>query len=463
VEVQNYAFTTKSLYVGHMDYQYLRWQVIDSPGVLDRPLEERNTIEMQAITALAHLNCCIIFILDLDPLCKYSIFQQITLFRSLKALWVTKPVLFVCNKTDLRPTTELTPEETEAIQSLQSESNLIQIMEMSNLTETNTMDVRNKACDILLAHRLHIKAQTNKLKKVAHRIFVAKPQKRDSKARPAFIPASVQAKREANAMETDDQSITTTKDLEEVAGGHGLYNIDLRKYWDLKNDDWQYDAVPEIYNGKNVSDFVDSDIWEKLKALEEEEKEIEVTMEELAANQPEDPMALDSDDELIYDEIQYQKKKRVAQRSTRIARNHAPRPRKNVQERTFSAMQDHLEDLGYDLDVLENRKNLVAERARETREMRGRAKEAVRTAISQAREASVIREQSRDRSKSAVRKPGKGMSSIGATVQSRKMLHHSLKKLGTLGKRGSADRQIICKMPKHLFTGKRGIGKTDRR
>lgn len=55
VEVQPYAFTTKSLFVGHMDYRYLRWQVIDTPGILDKPLEERNTIEMQAITALAHL------------------------------------------------------------------------------------------------------------------------------------------------------------------------------------------------------------------------------------------------------------------------------------------------------------------------------------------------------------------------------------------------------------------------
>lgn len=27
VEVQPYAFTTKALYVGHMDYRYLRWQV----------------------------------------------------------------------------------------------------------------------------------------------------------------------------------------------------------------------------------------------------------------------------------------------------------------------------------------------------------------------------------------------------------------------------------------------------
>ena len=47
VEVQPYAFTTKSLYVGHTDYQYLRWQVIDTPGILDKPLEDRNTIEMQ--------------------------------------------------------------------------------------------------------------------------------------------------------------------------------------------------------------------------------------------------------------------------------------------------------------------------------------------------------------------------------------------------------------------------------
>ena len=28
VEVQPYAFTTKSLYVGHTDYNYLRWQVV---------------------------------------------------------------------------------------------------------------------------------------------------------------------------------------------------------------------------------------------------------------------------------------------------------------------------------------------------------------------------------------------------------------------------------------------------
>ncbi len=52
VDVQPYAFTTKSLFIGHMDYKYLRWQVIDTPGILDRPLEERNTIEMQVWAGL---------------------------------------------------------------------------------------------------------------------------------------------------------------------------------------------------------------------------------------------------------------------------------------------------------------------------------------------------------------------------------------------------------------------------
>ena len=55
VDVQPYAFTTKSLFVGHMDYRYLRWQVIDTPGILDRPLEERNTIEMQVCGRLTLL------------------------------------------------------------------------------------------------------------------------------------------------------------------------------------------------------------------------------------------------------------------------------------------------------------------------------------------------------------------------------------------------------------------------
>lgn len=39
VEVESYPFTTKALYVGHSEYKTTRFQVIDSPGVLDHQLE----------------------------------------------------------------------------------------------------------------------------------------------------------------------------------------------------------------------------------------------------------------------------------------------------------------------------------------------------------------------------------------------------------------------------------------
>lgn len=61
VDVQPYAFTTKSLFVGHFDYKYLRFQAIDTPGILDHPLEEMNTIEMQRYVSLART--------DLDEAC----------------------------------------------------------------------------------------------------------------------------------------------------------------------------------------------------------------------------------------------------------------------------------------------------------------------------------------------------------------------------------------------------------
>ncbi|GCA65357.1 hypothetical protein KIPB_016930, partial [Kipferlia bialata] len=71
VEVQPYAFTTRSLFVGHMNFRLLRWQVIDTPGLLDRPLEQRNAIELQAITALMHLQSAGLFLLDPSEQCGY--------------------------------------------------------------------------------------------------------------------------------------------------------------------------------------------------------------------------------------------------------------------------------------------------------------------------------------------------------------------------------------------------------
>lgn len=102
VEVQPYPFTTKALYIGHTDYKNLRFQVIDSPGILDHNLDEMNTIEMQSITALAHLKSCVIYFVDVSEQCGYSVAEQVHLYDRIKPLFKNKPVIVVFNKTDLK-------------------------------------------------------------------------------------------------------------------------------------------------------------------------------------------------------------------------------------------------------------------------------------------------------------------------------------------------------------------------
>merc|ERR550537_1333421 len=119
VDVQPYAFTTKSLFVGHLDYNYVRWQVIDTPGILDHPLGDRNTIEMTAITALAHLPAAVLYFVDISENCGYTLAQQVALFHSIKPLFRNRPLLIVLNKTDVKKLQELTPEDKALIEGMQ--------------------------------------------------------------------------------------------------------------------------------------------------------------------------------------------------------------------------------------------------------------------------------------------------------------------------------------------------------
>ena len=43
----------------------------------------------------------------------------------------------------------------------------------------------------------------------------------------------------------------------------------------LANAEWKYDIIPEIMDGKNIADFVDPDILEKLDDLEQEEERLQ--------------------------------------------------------------------------------------------------------------------------------------------------------------------------------------------
>ena len=64
------------------------------------------------------------------------------------------------------------------------------------------------------------------------------------------------------------------KDMIEQNGGEGVFWIPDREHFILENPDWKDDIWPEIMDGKNVMDFIDPDIREKLMKLEKEEEEI---------------------------------------------------------------------------------------------------------------------------------------------------------------------------------------------
>lgn len=100
-KVAIYPFTTKEITVGLLIVKRIRYQVIDTPGLLDRPLEERNQIERQAIIALRHLADIIVFLLDPTGSCGYPLDYQLSLLGEIRAQYPKSMVLVVENKADL--------------------------------------------------------------------------------------------------------------------------------------------------------------------------------------------------------------------------------------------------------------------------------------------------------------------------------------------------------------------------
>ncbi|MFB6126084.1 MAG: NOG1 family protein [Halolamina sp.] len=98
-EIASYPFTTKGVQVGHFVREHLRYQVVDTPGVLDRPDEKRNDIESQAVSALSHLADVVLFLVDADGACGYPLEAQLALRDELDGRF-DAPVLTVCNKAD---------------------------------------------------------------------------------------------------------------------------------------------------------------------------------------------------------------------------------------------------------------------------------------------------------------------------------------------------------------------------
>jgi nucleolar GTP-binding protein len=99
-EIAQYPFTTKGVLIGHFTHKKHRYQVIDTPGLLDRPLEERNDIERQAISALRYVGDVLLFIFDPSEECGFTMAEQEKLLEEVRHT-VKIPVLVVANKIDV--------------------------------------------------------------------------------------------------------------------------------------------------------------------------------------------------------------------------------------------------------------------------------------------------------------------------------------------------------------------------
>jgi nucleolar GTP-binding protein len=99
-EVASYPFTTKGIIVGHRDIGRERVQFVDTPGILDRPVEERNQIEKQSLSAIMNVADVILFITDPSEHCGYPMDVQLSLLEEVKGM-ISVPVIVVANKSDL--------------------------------------------------------------------------------------------------------------------------------------------------------------------------------------------------------------------------------------------------------------------------------------------------------------------------------------------------------------------------
>ncbi|XP_026538496.1 nucleolar GTP-binding protein 1 isoform X1 [Notechis scutatus] len=436
VDVQPYAFTTKSLFVGHMDYKYLRWQVIDTPGILDHPLEERNTIEMQAITALAHLRSAVLYVMDVSEQCGHSLEEQLALFENIKPLFANKPLIIVANKCDVKRISELSEENQKIFAELEADG--LPVIETSTMTEEGVIQVKTEACDRLLAHRVGTKMKGNKVNDVLNRLHLALPTKRDNKERPPFIPEGALMRKKH--MEVDGPKKKLEKDLEMEMGDD--YILDLKKYWDLMNPSEKYDVVPEIWEGHNIADYIDPDIMMKLEQLEKEEelKEIAGEYDSDSESEDEEMMGIRQ----LAQQIREKKKMKILESKEKdIHGPRMPRTAKKIQQKT---LEQEMTNLGFVLiGNSEGRRSRSVTRKRKREDSEARATMPV------------------SRNGSRPPRDVSGLRDAKMVKKAKIMMKNAQKVMNQMGKKGEADRAVFDLKPKHLFSGKRKAGSTSRR
>ena len=457
VDVQPYAFTTKSLFVGHFDYQYLRFQAIDTPGILDHPLEEMNTIEMQSITAIAHLRSAILYFMDLSEHCGYTVSAQIQLFKSIKPLFANKLVFIVINKIDLCKPEDLDEETKAQLDAVLTAGN-VELLQLSCTTNDGIMEVKNAACERLIADRVAQKlssgtnssgAVSGRLGNVLSRIHVAQPM--GGIVREPYVPAALANKR--NYDKEDPFRRRLAREMEEEGGGAGVYNVNLREDYRLENDEWKEDRPPEIIGGKNVADYIDPDIEAKLAALEEEEEKLEASGFYNSDEELEDAHIADL--RLKAEAIRQKRDEiRGEAKMRKSLKNRAMIPRAKRPPKKLSVMEDELDKLGYDTTNLSVRARSISrgrglKRAESDANTDGDAMDVDTPPVSGS---DALRAKSELRVRSQSNRREDGVKNLVARDKAERLMKLGQQRMNRAARQGEADRHATASLAKHLVS-----------
>ncbi len=103
-QIAPYPFTTKGIIVGHMQDEWRKYQVVDTPGLLDRTFDERNDIEKQAVLALRYLTDVMLFVVDPSETCGFSKEVQEKLLKNIEDGFEGVPIIVAESKCDILKT-----------------------------------------------------------------------------------------------------------------------------------------------------------------------------------------------------------------------------------------------------------------------------------------------------------------------------------------------------------------------
>ncbi len=368
-------------------------------------------------------------------------------------------VFVVLNKMDIKTFEDLEPEMQAELEDL-TKSGDVELLRASCATQDGVQDVKNLVCERLLAERVSqkLKAGTasngalgSRLTEVMARIHVAQPM--DGITRETFIPEGVKGLKKYD--KADPERRMLARDVEEANGGAGVFNVDLRKDYLLADPSWKYDRIPEILDGKNVYDYVDPDIEAKLAALEEEEERLEKE----GFYESEEDIEDESEEEVLQKAEYIREKHKLLRNEAKMRKslkNRAIIPRK-FQQKPFSQLEDHLDQLGVDTESINLRGRS------QVQETRGRSVARSRTgtvdpdamdvdSAPSAKERLRSRSRVRDRSVMATNRRDDGVVDETARTKAERVAKLGQRKMNRMARAGEADRHIGATMPKHLVS-----------